>query len=99
MSAAANGRPAPLPYPNGRFCVGRVRELPPGRVRTARLTGEDVVPYRTRRGAVRAVGPFRRWARRFYPGANPVESEGNDPAGNPVGPVGNPVGPAAAPVE
>ncbi|GHF51723.1 (2Fe-2S)-binding protein [Kitasatospora xanthocidica] len=49
--------PAPLPYPSGWFCVGRVRDLPPGRVRTARLMGEDVVLYRTRRGAVRAVGP------------------------------------------
>ncbi|MFJ6621605.1 aromatic ring-hydroxylating dioxygenase subunit alpha [Kitasatospora sp. NPDC091335] len=50
-------RSAPLPYPSGWFCVGRVRDLPPGRVRTARLMGEDVVLYRTRRGAVRAVGP------------------------------------------
>ncbi|MGW1176048.1 aromatic ring-hydroxylating oxygenase subunit alpha [Kitasatospora sp. NPDC002543] len=50
-------RSAPLPYPSGWFCVGRVRDLPPGRVRTVRLMGEDVVLYRTRRGAVRAVGP------------------------------------------
>nr|BFD93679.1 Rieske 2Fe-2S domain-containing protein [Kitasatospora sp. Xyl93] len=50
-------RSAPLPYPGGWFCVGRARDLPPGRVRTARLMGEDVVLYRTRRGAVRAVGP------------------------------------------
>ncbi|MFI2611685.1 Rieske 2Fe-2S domain-containing protein [Kitasatospora sp. NPDC018619] len=49
--------PAPLPYPSGWFCVGRARDLPPGRVRTVRLMGEDVVLYRTRRGAVRAVGP------------------------------------------
>ncbi|MBD0691899.1 aromatic ring-hydroxylating oxygenase subunit alpha [Streptomyces sp. CBMA123] len=48
---------APLPYPSGWFCVGRTRDLPPGRVRTARLMGEDVVLYRTRRGAVRAIGP------------------------------------------
>ncbi|MFG2912369.1 aromatic ring-hydroxylating dioxygenase subunit alpha [Kitasatospora sp. NPDC048298] len=48
---------APLPYPTGWFCVGRARDLPPGRVRTVRLMGEDVVLYRTRRGAVRAVGP------------------------------------------
>ncbi|MFE3877180.1 aromatic ring-hydroxylating dioxygenase subunit alpha [Kitasatospora sp. NPDC059146] len=48
---------APLPYPSGWFCVGRARDLPPGRVRTARLMGEDVVLYRTRRGAVRAIGP------------------------------------------
>ncbi|MEU9078102.1 Rieske 2Fe-2S domain-containing protein [Kitasatospora sp. NPDC048538] len=50
-------RPAPLPYPSGWFCVGRVRDLPPGRVRTARLMGEDVVLYRTGRGVVRAIGP------------------------------------------
>ncbi|MFI6157020.1 aromatic ring-hydroxylating dioxygenase subunit alpha [Kitasatospora sp. NPDC051170] len=48
---------SPLPYPSGWFCVGRARDLPPGRVRTARLAGEDVVMYRTRRGAARAVGP------------------------------------------
>ncbi|MFJ9697059.1 aromatic ring-hydroxylating dioxygenase subunit alpha [Kitasatospora sp. NPDC101183] len=47
---------APLPYPTGWFCVGRTRDLLPGRVRTARLAGEDVVVYRTRRGTVRAVG-------------------------------------------
>ncbi|MFJ9459204.1 aromatic ring-hydroxylating dioxygenase subunit alpha [Kitasatospora sp. NPDC101447] len=57
MTSAVDGRPAPLPYPSGWFCVGRARDLPPGRVRTARLMGEDVVLYRTRRGAVRAVGP------------------------------------------
>lgn len=50
-------RSAPLPYPSGWFCVGRARDLPPGRVRTARLMGEDVVLYRTARGAVRAIGP------------------------------------------
>ncbi|MFE4393587.1 MULTISPECIES: aromatic ring-hydroxylating oxygenase subunit alpha [Streptomycetaceae] len=50
-------RSAPLPYPSGWFCVGRSRDLPPGRVRAVRLMGEDVVLYRTRRGAVRAVGP------------------------------------------
>ncbi|MET8540436.1 Rieske 2Fe-2S domain-containing protein [Kitasatospora sp. NPDC004799] len=50
-------RSAPLPYPGGWFCVGRVRDLPPGRLRTVRLMGEDVVLYRTGRGAVRAVGP------------------------------------------
>ncbi|WP_316527186.1 aromatic ring-hydroxylating oxygenase subunit alpha [Kitasatospora brasiliensis] len=50
-------RSAPLPYPSGWFCVGRLRELAPGRLRTVRLMGEDVVLYRTRRGAVRAVGP------------------------------------------
>ncbi|MEE1785353.1 Rieske 2Fe-2S domain-containing protein [Streptomyces sp. SP17BM10] len=48
---------APLPYPSGWFCVGLARDVPPGRVRTARLMGEDVVLYRTRRGTLRAVGP------------------------------------------
>ncbi|MEV7021276.1 Rieske 2Fe-2S domain-containing protein [Kitasatospora sp. NPDC093558] len=48
---------APLPYPSGWFCVGLARDVPPGRVRTARLMDEDVVLYRTRRGTLRAVGP------------------------------------------
>ncbi|MFJ2865425.1 Rieske 2Fe-2S domain-containing protein [Kitasatospora sp. NPDC087314] len=47
----------PTAVPSGWFCVGRARDLPPGRVRTARLMGEDVVLYRTGPGAVRAVGP------------------------------------------
>ena len=47
-----------LPYPSGWFCVGFSRELPAGRVITRRFMGEDVVVYRTRAGAVRAVRPY-----------------------------------------
>ncbi len=47
-----------LPYPSGWFCVGFSRELPAGKVLTRRFMGEDVVVYRTRAGAVRAVRPY-----------------------------------------
>ncbi len=46
------------PYPSGWFCVGFSRELPAGKVLTRRFMGEDVVVYRTRAGAVRAVRPY-----------------------------------------
>jgi phenylpropionate dioxygenase-like ring-hydroxylating dioxygenase large terminal subunit len=38
--------------------VGFSRELPAGKVLTRRFMGEDVVVYRTRAGAVRAVRPY-----------------------------------------
>ncbi len=55
--ALAGDRPW-LPYPSGWFCVGFSRELPAGKVLTRRFMGEDVVVYRTRAGAVRAVRPY-----------------------------------------
>jgi nitrite reductase/ring-hydroxylating ferredoxin subunit len=50
--------PAALPYPQGWFCVGLSREWPCGRVRTRVLAGQEIVLYRTRRGVLRAIGPY-----------------------------------------
>jgi len=47
-----------LPYPDGWFAVAFAHELPPGRVLRRRFMGEDLVLYRTRRGAVRVVQPY-----------------------------------------
>ncbi|MFK0215529.1 Rieske 2Fe-2S domain-containing protein [Streptomyces sp. NPDC004288] len=47
-----------LPYPDGWFAVAFSSELVPGRVLTRPLQGEDVVLYRLRDGAVRAVRPY-----------------------------------------
>ncbi|MFE0063129.1 Rieske 2Fe-2S domain-containing protein [Streptomyces sp. NPDC059003] len=53
----AQAEPA-LPYPQGWFCVGLSREWPPGQVRTRPFMGREVVLYRTRRGVLRAIGPY-----------------------------------------
>ncbi|MBO1413385.1 Rieske 2Fe-2S domain-containing protein [Streptomyces sp. FH025] len=48
---------APLPYPEGWFCLGFGHEVGPGRVVTRRLTGEDVVLARGASGTLRALRP------------------------------------------
>ncbi|QLE75177.1 Rieske (2Fe-2S) protein [Streptomyces rectiverticillatus] len=59
VSLVTGNRATPrLPYPDGWYAVAFRDELPAGRVLTRRLTGEDVVLYRTRSGLVRAVRPF-----------------------------------------
>ncbi|MBD0734543.1 Rieske 2Fe-2S domain-containing protein [Streptomyces sp. CBMA29] len=54
----AAGRPPAMPYPDGWFAVAHSAELTPGTVLTRPLQGEDVVLYRLRDGAVRAVRPY-----------------------------------------
>lgn len=47
-----------LPYPDGWFAIAFSDEVGPGEVVTRPLMGEDVVLYRIREGAVRAVRPY-----------------------------------------
>ncbi len=47
-----------LPIPNSWYALAFSAELPPGRVLTRRLAGQDVVLYRTRAGRPNAVGPY-----------------------------------------
>ncbi|WP_084598966.1 Rieske 2Fe-2S domain-containing protein [Actinoplanes subtropicus] len=49
---------APLPYPEGWFCVGTVAELRKTPVVTRRIGDRDVVVYRTESGVVRATDPY-----------------------------------------
>ncbi|GAA1940511.1 aromatic ring-hydroxylating oxygenase subunit alpha [Kitasatospora viridis] len=49
---------ARLPYPDGWFAVAFGKELTPGTVLRRRLMGEEIVVYRTRRGAPLAVRPY-----------------------------------------
>ncbi|OWV03446.1 hypothetical protein B5D80_22665 [Micromonospora wenchangensis] len=49
---------APLPYPEGWFCVGTTAQLRRTPVVTRRIAGRDVVVHRTRRGVVRATDPY-----------------------------------------
>jgi cholesterol 7-desaturase len=49
---------APLPYPEGWFCVGTVAELRKAPVLSRRIGDKDVVVYRTENGAVRATNPY-----------------------------------------
>ncbi|TVL89147.1 aromatic ring-hydroxylating dioxygenase subunit alpha [Streptomyces sp. SAJ15] len=49
---------ARLPYPDGWFALATSAELKPGTVLNRRLTGEDVVLYRTASGRPRAVRPY-----------------------------------------
>ncbi|MFE3579280.1 aromatic ring-hydroxylating oxygenase subunit alpha [Streptomyces vinaceus] len=46
-----------LPAPNGWFCLAFTGELPPGRILTRPLLGEEVVLYRTAGGRPRAIRP------------------------------------------
>jgi phenylpropionate dioxygenase-like ring-hydroxylating dioxygenase large terminal subunit len=46
------------PYPNGWFAVAFSDDVPAGAVRTVRFMGGELVVYRTRGGAIRAVEPF-----------------------------------------
>lgn len=55
---AEESAPPALPYPSGWFCVGFAAEWLPGSVLTKPFMGEDIVVYRTRRGALNAVRPF-----------------------------------------
>ncbi|WP_316528312.1 Rieske 2Fe-2S domain-containing protein [Kitasatospora brasiliensis] len=48
---------APLPYPDGWFCLGFGHEVGRGRVVTRRLMGEDVVLARGASGVLRALRP------------------------------------------
>ncbi|MYW06298.1 Rieske 2Fe-2S domain-containing protein [Streptomyces sp. SID3343] len=48
---------APLPYPDGWFCVGFGHEIDAGGILTRRLTGEDVVLARGASGVLRALRP------------------------------------------
>ncbi|MFJ4478796.1 Rieske 2Fe-2S domain-containing protein [Streptomyces xanthochromogenes] len=56
--AAGSTLPARLPYPNGWFCLGQTREIPPGTVITRPFMGGDLVLYRTRSGKLCAVRPY-----------------------------------------
>ena len=49
---------APLPYPDGWFCLGFGHEVGRGRVLTRRLMGEDVVLARGASGVLRALRPY-----------------------------------------
>lgn len=42
-------------FPSGWYCVGLRQDVPPGAVRTARLSGRDIVLYRTEAGDIAAV--------------------------------------------
>jgi nitrite reductase/ring-hydroxylating ferredoxin subunit len=46
------------PYPTGWYAVGLASELGPGTVLSRRFMGSELVVYRTRSGAVRAVAPY-----------------------------------------
>jgi cholesterol 7-desaturase len=48
---------APLPYPDGWFCVGFGHEIGAGEVLTRRFSGEDVVLARGASGTLRALRP------------------------------------------
>ncbi|MFJ9692478.1 Rieske 2Fe-2S domain-containing protein [Kitasatospora sp. NPDC101183] len=50
--------PQGLPYPDGWAALAFSAELPPGKVLTRQLAGEDVVLYRTRGGRLRAIRPY-----------------------------------------
>ncbi|MFF4529081.1 Rieske 2Fe-2S domain-containing protein [Streptomyces sp. NPDC001407] len=56
--AAGYTTDAPLPYPDGWFCLGFSDELAPGEVMTRRLAGEDIVVYRTDKGTIHATRPY-----------------------------------------
>lgn len=58
QNVPATAGEAGLPCPNAWYYLGLSAQLPPGRVVTRRLAGEDVVLYRTRSGQARAVGPY-----------------------------------------
>ncbi|WP_280465033.1 Rieske 2Fe-2S domain-containing protein [Nocardia brasiliensis] len=47
-----------LPYPNGWFAVAFTSELPPSKVLSRRIMGEDIVVYRTKSGQVRVAGAY-----------------------------------------
>ncbi|MBH1937720.1 Rieske (2Fe-2S) protein [Streptomyces sp. AV19] len=49
---------APLPAPDGWYCLGLAPEVPPGGVLTRRLAGEDVVLWRTTDGELNATRPY-----------------------------------------
>ena len=46
------------PYPTGWYAFGLTSELAPGGVLSRPFMGDDLVVYRTRSGAVRAVAPY-----------------------------------------
>ena len=56
MPAVSTPEPLP-PFPDGWYFVARADELAPGTVLTRRLAGEDVVLFRTARGALAALRP------------------------------------------
>ncbi|MFF4948660.1 Rieske (2Fe-2S) protein [Streptomyces chattanoogensis] len=47
-----------LPLPEGWYCLATSNEVAPGKLITRRLTGEDVVLYRLRDGAPKAIRPY-----------------------------------------
>ncbi|GAB3692020.1 Rieske 2Fe-2S domain-containing protein [Actinocorallia lasiicapitis] len=49
---------SPLPNPDGWFCLGASRDVPPGSVATRRLLEQDVVLWRTRSGKLVANRPY-----------------------------------------
>ncbi|WP_191093896.1 Rieske 2Fe-2S domain-containing protein [Nocardia colli] len=46
------------PYANGWFVLGSSKDVAPGKIRTYRFVGEDVVVFRTRKGILRASGAY-----------------------------------------
>ncbi|HKT28519.1 Rieske 2Fe-2S domain-containing protein [Dyella sp.] len=47
-----------LPYPDGWFCVGLSTEWKAETIQTVPFMGEDIVIYRTKSGAIRAIHPY-----------------------------------------